>query len=142
MSVSVALEVIRTCLPHLLVDHGAWFREYVPLSGDGSVVGETLSSGSIDLGVIPESDTLVYSPDVVPLVDDRAARSFGNVAPVVRQGAVPPEGRAVLDAVSAALTTLELDSMSSRYASNRASVGSIADRFLRVHGIEIGRAHV
>ncbi len=98
------------CLVGLDDVYGLRFGPFIPLA-QGRLVIRALEEGVIDVGVVFTTDAALVSGDLVVLADDRHLQPADNVVPVVRQAVVAGEARpivALLDAVSARLTTTDL----------------------------------
>jgi osmoprotectant transport system substrate-binding protein len=96
------------CLPGLEATYSLHFADF--LAFDGSrLVRQALLDGIIDVGILFTTDGYLAGDDLVVLADDRGLQPVENVVPLVRTAALSdPRAVAVLDEVSAALTTAEL----------------------------------
>lgn len=114
------------------------FKEFVPLSADGTVVKGAMETNSIELGYFYGSDPILSSPDLVVLEEDIPITVFNNTAPAVREAFATPEVVAALEQVSASLTQEELEELVDRVEVQREDVGRVAGEWLASKGIGEG----
>jgi osmoprotectant transport system substrate-binding protein len=93
------------CLPGLRDTYGIEFAEVEQLDSGGPLTKDALESGQIDVGLIFTSDGAVAERGFVVLEDDKSLQPVENIIPVVRAEVLTPELEALLDAISAELTT-------------------------------------
>jgi osmoprotectant transport system substrate-binding protein len=110
--------------PHCLLGlehvYGLRFDRFVPLTGEAQTT-RALLDAVVDVGILFTTDGSLARPDLVLLDDDRHLQPPDNLVPVLSLAAVDRYGKevvAVLDAVSAQLTTPVL-----RFLNWRVSVG-------------------
>lgn len=120
------------CLPGLErvydVDLSA---NFTPL--DATLVGEALSSGEIDIGVITSTDGRIEEEGWVLLEDDQQMLAADNVFPVLTQEVADAYGdslTAVLDDVNGKLTTEGLVELNRRYDVDKEDADVIAEEWL------------
>jgi osmoprotectant transport system substrate-binding protein len=109
--------------------------EFVPLDAGGPLSKTALSQGSIDVSVIFSSDGGVAANDFVVLVDDLALQQVDNIVPAVISTSVTPELTAILNAVSAAMTTDDLIAMNKAVDLDRRKPADVAAEFLAAKGL-------
>jgi len=123
------------CQPGLEGTYGMEIAEFVPLDAGGPLSKTALSQGSIDVSVIFSSDGGVSSNDFVVLVDDLALQQVDNIVPAVISTSVTPELTAILNAVSAAMTTDDLIAMNKAVDLDRRKPADVAAEFLAAKGL-------
>jgi osmoprotectant transport system substrate-binding protein len=123
------------CQPGLEGTYGMKIAEFVPLDAGGPLSKTALSQGSIDVSVIFSSDGGVAANDFVVLVDDLALQQVDNIVPAVISTSVTPELTAILNAVSAAITTDDLIAMNKAVDLDRRKPADVAAEFLAAKGL-------
>jgi len=123
------------CQPGLEGTYGMEIAEFVPLDAGGPLSKTALSQGSIDVSVIFSSDGGVAANDFVVLVDDLALQQVDNIVPAVISTSVTPELTAILNAVSAAMTTDDLIAMNKAVDLDRRKPADVAAEFLAAKGL-------
>ena len=131
-------DVLPFCKQNLENTYQMRFKEFVPLSADGTVVKGALDSGSIELGYFFGTDPILSSPGLVVLEEDIPTVVFNNAAPAVRKGIATPEVVATLEAVSAALTQQDLEELVRRVEVQGQEIGRVAGEWLSAKGISPG----
>ncbi|MEX2659310.1 MAG: ABC transporter substrate-binding protein [Acidimicrobiales bacterium] len=99
------------CLPGLKDTYGLEFAKVEHLDSGGPLTKDALENGSIDVGLVFTSDGAVAARGFVVLEDDKDLQPVENLVPVIRDDAVNPDIEALLNAISAALTTEELSEL-------------------------------
>jgi osmoprotectant transport system substrate-binding protein len=123
------------CLPGLEEAYALRFKEFRPFNG-ARLVRQALLDGVVDVGVLFTTDGFLAGDDLVLLTDDRHLQPPENVIPVVRTKAVASSGAvAVLNEVSAALTTSDLRFLNWRVSVAGGTAASEARGWLIRHGI-------
>jgi osmoprotectant transport system substrate-binding protein len=97
-----------TGVPGLKAKYDVVFKDFRELDAGGPLTTKALQNGQIDAGNIFSTDPNVASGDLVALEDPESLFAAQNVVPVVRTEALTDDLKAVLNAVSAALTQEEL----------------------------------
>ena len=85
--------------------------EFVPLDAGGPNTRAALEQGDIDIALLFSSDGAIAKNDWVALKDDKKLQPVDNFVPAVRTDVVTPEVTEVLNAVSAALTVKDMQSL-------------------------------
>jgi osmoprotectant transport system substrate-binding protein len=120
------------CLPGLERVYGVDLSaNFTPL--DPTVVGDTLESGDIDVGIITSTDGRIEEQGWVLLEDDQSMLAADNVFPTLTQELVDTYGDSlttVLDDISGALTTDELTELNRLYDVEREDAEVIAGDWL------------
>jgi osmoprotectant transport system substrate-binding protein len=110
------------CLPGLERTYGLRFSDFTPLDSGGPITRASLTGGQIDAGILFTSDGALDGSDLVLLKDDRSLQPAENITPIVRTEVVDrfgPRFVAVVDSVSALLTTHALRSMNGEVATSQ-----------------------
>ena len=120
------------CLKGLERLYGLHFKAIVPLDASGDTTVSSLRTGSIQVGILFSTDGRIRQARLVQLLDDKGLQPAENVTPVVRRPLLERmDGiRAVLDAVSANLTTDELTALNQQVTVGGEPPAQVAERWL------------
>jgi osmoprotectant transport system substrate-binding protein len=105
----------KYCLIGLTQTYGLKFQSVVAIPTRDATV-DALFSGEIDVGLLETTDARLSSTQLVLLKDDRDLQPSENVVPLVRTKTLTAQGtrlRAIIDKVSAQLSTQELVGLNS-----------------------------
>lgn len=108
---------------------------FVPLDAGGPNTKAALESGDIDIALLFSSDGAISANDWVALEDDKDLQPVDNFIPAVRTEAASEEVAEVLDAVSAALTVEDMQSMVAAVSIDGENPADVAGDF--IGGIEL-----
>ena len=122
------------CQVGLEKTYGLKFKAFKALDPGGPLTKAALDQGSIDIGLIFSSDSAFASGKYVQLADDKHLQNADNVVPVVRTKAVDSAAAAVLNSVSAKITTDDLIAANKRADVDKADPATIAADWLKSHG--------
>jgi osmoprotectant transport system substrate-binding protein len=126
------------CIPGLLRVYGVDFTaNFTPL--DFGVIPDSLDEGAIDIGVVGSTDGRLADESTgwVLLEDDMGMFAADNIFPIFSEEVADAYGDdfvALLDEVSAALTTEDLVEMNKRYDVDREDADAIAEDWLADNG--------
>jgi osmoprotectant transport system substrate-binding protein len=109
--------------------------EFRPLDVGGALTKEALSAGDIDVALLFTSDADIAVNDWVLLEDDQGLQQIENVTPAIRTEVVTPEIEAVLNAVSAPLTTAELTELNRQVTQDLLEPADVAGTWLEAQGL-------
>jgi osmoprotectant transport system substrate-binding protein len=126
------------CLPGLRMTYGLRFRKFVPLDAGGPLTRQALAAGDINVALLFTTDPVIKTQHLVALTDDRGLQPAENVVPVLRRATVGRYGAgllAVLDAVSARLSTADLAALDAEVELGSGDPRTVADRWLRAEGL-------
>jgi osmoprotectant transport system substrate-binding protein len=123
------------CIPGLRSVYGIEFAEFVPLDVGGPLTVEALRGGEIDVGLLFSTDAAIAAHDFVLLEDDAGLQQADNIAPVIRLDVVNDEIRALLDEVSASLTTANVTQLNGRVTIDGEDPADVARAFLEEQGL-------
>jgi osmoprotectant transport system substrate-binding protein len=125
------------CLRGLSRTYDLHFKPFVPLDG-GPLTLQALRAGDIDVALLFTTNPNITAQHLVVLADDRGLQPAENITPLLRQDVARrygPRLTAVLDAVSARLTTTALRDMQARSELNGQDPRRVAEDWLRAEGL-------
>ena len=126
------------CLLGLKQVYGLRFRVFIPLDAGGPLTLQALQAGDIGVALLFSTDPAITADHLVVLADDRGLQPAENVVPLVRRDAVArygPRLLAVLDTVSARLTTGSLRALDARAELRGQDPRLVAESWLRTQGL-------
>ena len=126
------------CLLGLKQVYGLRFRVFIPLDAGGPLTLQALEAGNIGVALLFSTDPAITADHLVVLADDRGLQPAENVVPLVRQDVVArygPRLLAVLDTVSARLTTGSLRALDARAELRGQDPRLVAESWLRTQGL-------
>jgi osmoprotectant transport system substrate-binding protein len=124
------------CLPGLERVYGLEFEEFVPLDASGPVTASALANGEVDVAVLFTTSGYLATEEFVLLEDNRGLQPAENVVPVLREEVLRDFGeevRAVLDEVSAALTTEGLATLNRQVTEEGRPPARVAEKWLEIN---------
>ena len=127
------------CLRGLRERYGLRFRTFIPFSSRAATA-EALLAGQLDVGVLETVDAHLADGRLVLLADDLGLQPEENVVPVVRRAVVEEHGPALvalLDAVTATLTTPAMTQLNRQVVLDGRPLGRVADAWVEQH--DLGR---
>jgi osmoprotectant transport system substrate-binding protein len=116
--------------------YGIEFERFRPLDVAGPLTVSALKSGKVDCANLFSTQSAIAVNGFVSLADPKQLIASQAVVPLVAEDAATPATKAALDAVSAKLTTSELEGMVRRVEIDKADADAVAQDFLRRHGLE------
>lgn len=126
-----------TCLPGLAEVYGLQFGRVARIDALG-LRYQALVDGEIDVAAVVTTDPEIAESGLVVLVDDRGFFPTFHVAPVVDRGyldVAPEDFEAIVNAVSARLSTSELAALNARVDIDMRDPTEVAIEWLRLQGI-------
>ena len=126
------------CLRGLRQVYGLRFRAFVPLDAGGPLTLQALQAGDISVALLFSTDPAITADHLVVLADDRGLQPAESVVPLVRRDVVArygPRLLAVLNTVSARLTTGSLRALDARVPLRGEDPRLVAASWLRAHGL-------
>ena len=126
------------CLLGLKQVYGLRFKAFIPLDAGGPLTLQALQAGDIGVALLFSTDPAITADHLVVLTDDRGLQPAENVVPLVRRDAVArygPRLLAVLDTVSARLTTGSLRALDARVELRGQDPRPVAGSWLRAQGL-------
>ncbi|ALE72356.1 MULTISPECIES: ABC transporter substrate-binding protein [unclassified Pseudonocardia] len=103
-------------IPGLAKNYGCAFGQYRSLDSGGPLTVAALEGDDVQAANLFTTDPALPQNDFVPLADPKENFAAQNVVPVVAERKASPQVRAVLDRISAALSTEELLAMNTEAA--------------------------
>jgi glycine betaine/choline ABC-type transport system substrate-binding protein len=122
------------CLPGLEETYGVEFAEFKALDVGGPLTVRALKNGQIDVGLLFSTSSAIVANDFVLLEDDKQLQTAENITPLVSD-AVDDDAAALLDQVSAALTTENITELNGRVELDQEDPADVAADFLEQEGI-------
>ena len=122
------------CLRGLRQVYGLRFRAFIPLDAGGPLTLQALEAGDIGVALLFSTDPAITADHLVVLADDRGLQPAESVVPLVRRNVVArygPRLLAVLNTVSARLTTGSLRALDARVQLRGEDPRLVAESWLR-----------
>lgn len=123
------------CLLGIREVYGVTFGDFTPLDAGGPVTVDALARDEVQIGLLFSTDPRIEQNGFVPLMDDRRLQDAENITPVIRSEVLSDEVRALLDAVSARLTSETMTELVGRVVIDGDEVATVATEFLRSNGL-------
>jgi osmoprotectant transport system substrate-binding protein len=121
------------CQPGLQNTYGIHFKAFKALDTDGPLTRAAFKNGTIQVGLVFSSDADLHQLGLVVLQDDKQLENADNVVPIVRQSVATAEMTAVLNKVSAGLTTTDLVTMNGQVELLHQDADAVAAAYLQQH---------
>jgi osmoprotectant transport system substrate-binding protein len=123
------------CLPGLHEVYGVLFDDFSPLDAGGPLTVDALRRDAVQIGLLFSTDPSIERNGFVPLVDDRHLQNAENITPLIRSEKLNGEVRALLDAVSARLSTGKVTKLVGQVVIDGQDVATVATGFLTANGL-------
>ena len=123
------------CLPGLHEVYGVLFDDFTPLDAGGPLTVDALKADEVQIGLLFSTDPSIGQNGFVPLVDDRHLQNAENITPLIRSEKLNVEVRALLDAVSARLSTEKVTELVGKVVIDGQDVATVANGFLTANGL-------
>ena len=123
------------CIPGLQEVYGIEFGEFQPLDAGGPLTIEALQSGEIDVALLFSTQSVIAENSWVLLEDDKGLQAADNITPLVRSDALDGEVEALLDDVSATLTTENVTALNQRVEVDGEDPADVAASHLEENGL-------
>jgi osmoprotectant transport system substrate-binding protein len=123
------------CLAGLHEVYGVLFDDFTPLDAGGPLTVDALRRDEVQIGLLFSTDPSIEQNGFVPLVDDRHLQNAENITPVIRSEKLNGEVRALLDAVSARLSTENVTELVGKVVIDGQDVATVANGFLTANGL-------
>lgn len=126
------------CLVGLEEVYGLEFAGFRPLDTGGPLTVAALEGREIDVALLFTSDGVIAAKGFVLLEDDRRLQPAENIVPVANRETLDAYGdelAALLDRVSASITTAHLSELNRRYSLNAEDPGPLAREWLISQGL-------
>jgi osmoprotectant transport system substrate-binding protein len=123
------------CLPGLHEVYGVLFDDFTPLDAGGPLTVDALKADEVQIGLLFSTDPSIGQNGFVPLEDDRHLQNAENITPLIRSEKLNTEVRALLDAVSARLSTEKVTDLVGQVVIDGQDVATVANGFLTANGL-------
>ena len=123
-----------TCLVGLQQVYGLTVK-FKALDADGPLTRAALDKGDVQLARVFTADADLKTKGYVVLEDDKHFQQAGNITPVIRTEKLDDEAEALINKVSAALTTDELIDLNKSVQVDKEDPKAAAERFLKDKGL-------
>jgi osmoprotectant transport system substrate-binding protein len=123
-------------LPGLAEVYGVTFGEFRKLDAGGPLTINALKNGQVDAADIFTTDPSIAANDFVVLEDPENLYAAQNVLPLINTGKVTDGVTAVLDAVSAQLTTDDLIQLNEQVINEQQDPAAVAGQWLADKGLD------
>jgi len=123
------------CLPGLHKVYGVLFDDFTPLDAGGPLTVDALKADEVQIGLLFSTDPSIGQNGFVPLADDRHLQDAENITPLIRSEKLNGEVRALLDAVSARLSTEKVTELVGKVVIDGQDVATVANGFLTANGL-------
>jgi osmoprotectant transport system substrate-binding protein len=121
------------CQPGLEKTYGIHFKSFKALDTDGPLTRAAFANGTIQVGLVFSSDSDLTKLGLVALQDDKHLENADNVVPIIRSTVATADVKALLDKVSAALTTDQLISLNGQVELQHQDADAVATAYLQQH---------
>lgn len=122
-------------LPGLKEVYGIEFAGFRSLDSAGPLTQGALAQGAIDVARMYSTQGVIPARGWILLEDDKNLVPAQNLLPVARASALTPEIRAALNAISAALTTEQLQQMNKRVTVDKDDPSTVASDWVAEHDL-------
>lgn len=122
-------------IPGLAKVYGVTFGTFKKLDAGGPLTENGLKNGQIDAGDIFTTDPLIAKNGWVVLSDPKSLYTAQNVLPLINASKASATVKAVLDAVSAKLTTADLISLNEKVQIAKQDADAVAKQWLSGAGL-------
>ena len=119
--------------------YGIEFKDFRPLDVAGPLTVSALKAGKVDCANLFSTQSAISVNGFVSLADPKGLIASQAVVPLIDKQAATPATAAALDRVSARLTTRELEQMVRQVEIDKADAATVAEDFLRRHGLDQSR---
>jgi osmoprotectant transport system substrate-binding protein len=123
------------CQPGLEKTYGLKIAKLLPLGFGSPQAKEAVTSGKADLVLTGTTDATLEQLGLVLLEDDKQLQLADNIVPVVNREANTPEVKALLDKLSATLTTEDLTQLNAKVDAERQTAEQVAKDYLASKGL-------
>jgi len=125
------------CLVGLQSTYSLQFKDFKPLDAGGPLTVAALDSGDVDVGLLFTTDPAIAIKSYVLLDDDKHLQLADNIAPVIRNDILTrgPDARALLNSVSAKLTTAQMTDMVKQVGIDHKDAKDVANAYLKAQSL-------
>ena len=126
---------VSWCEPLLREGYGVRLARFVPLDFGGGLTRYSVDVGDVDVAWLSANDGGIPFLGLTPLRDDLGREPVNPITPLLAEESATPEVTAVLDRVSAALTSDAVRQANERVEFQRQSMSRVVREFLRDNGL-------
>lgn len=123
------------CEPGLEQTYGIKFASFLALDTGGPLTVQALLQNQIQLGLVFTSQGSIAANNLVVLDDDKHLQAADNIIPVVNTSALTPEIASTLNAISAKLTTKDLQQLNNAVDLQRQDPADVARTWLQANSL-------
>lgn len=123
-------------VPGLKEVYGVQFKNFRSLDAGGPLTQAALSSGAVDVARMFTTQGVIADRDWVLLKDNKSLVPAQNILPVVRKAALTPKIRKALNAISAKLTTEDLQRMNQRVGVKHDDPETVARNWVKKNNLD------
>lgn len=116
--------------------YGLTFKSFKALDAGGPLTQSALAGNTVQAANVFTTDPSIVKEGFIVLNDPENFFGFANVTPLVNEKALPPEGVAALNAVSAALDTETLRDLDARVGLDKKDPLDVAKEWLASTGLD------
>jgi osmoprotectant transport system substrate-binding protein len=124
-----------TCYAGLKQYYGLQFKGFKSLDEDGIITHTALQNGNVQAARIFSSDAVIAQDHFVVLTDPKNFQGAGNIIPVLRTPVATAAVMAIVNKVSAALTTADLVQFNLAVSVQHTDATSVASQFVSAHNL-------
>ncbi|MEO8423641.1 MAG: glycine betaine ABC transporter substrate-binding protein [Actinomycetota bacterium] len=115
--------------------YGVVFGTFKPLDIGGPLTVAALDSGSIDVGLLFSTSSVIADKGWVVLEDDKHLQQADNIVPVVRETVVNDEISGLLNTISGAITSDNITALNKQVEIDKEDPADVAGAFLDDQGL-------
>jgi osmoprotectant transport system substrate-binding protein len=123
------------CQPGLEKTYGLKISQVLPLGFGSPQAKQAVTSGKADMVLTGTTDATLDQLGLVLLQDDKGLQLADNIVPVVGKKANTAEVKALLDKLSAAMTTDDLTQLNAKVDAQRQTAEQVAKDYLASKGL-------
>jgi osmoprotectant transport system substrate-binding protein len=124
------------CIPGLQKTYGITFSSFKSLDADGPLTYAALTNGNVQVGEVFSTDGLIADKGLVVLQDDKHSQAADNIVPVIRNGKATAPVTALLNTVSAHITTEGLTALNKKVTVDKADAAEVATQYLKDNSLD------
>ena len=124
------------CLPGLTKTYGLTFASFKALDASDTLTYAALTNGDVQVAEVFSTDARIADKGLVVLQDDKHLQLADNIVPVIRKDKATPGVTALLNKVSALITTDGLTALNKKVTVDKADATAVADQFLKDNGLD------
>ncbi len=122
-------------LPGLAKNYGVTFGKYTVTDTGGPVTVTALKNGQIDAADLFTTDPSIAANGFVLLTDPKSNFAAQNILPIINKAKATPAVSAILNAISAKLTTANISALMVEVVTNKQDPDAVATKWLTDNGL-------